>query len=257
MAAAMTNMSPGRLDQRLAVRQPADELDDLADRFNGLLDRLEESRRRNRSFLAQAAHQLRTPLTLVRGESEFGLDRPRSAEEYRTILDRIRAAAGHMSQRVNDLFLLAEADAGDAPLLEDRLELDGLLLECVELMRGRARTTAHPLQFGRVEPAEFTGNEMLLREGVMELVENACRHADKGSSIILDGYPDDQAIRIEVTSRGAPLPDRTVAELPADGGGTEGGLGLSIVRWIARAHGGKLEYLHQDRTNRFAIVLPG
>ncbi len=256
MARTMAEMAPGRLERRLAVRQPPDELDDLAARFNGLLDRLGEARRVNRTFLARAAHQLRTPLTLVRGESEFGLDRPRAPEEYRQILDRIRIAAGHMSQRVSDLFLLAQADAGEVPPLEDRVEVDGLLLECVDLMRGRARATSHPLQFGRVEPAELTGNEMLLRESLLELIENACRHADQGTAIMVDGYAVEETVRIEVTSRGEPLEPERLTGHQAGEDGDERGLGLSIVRWIAQAHAGRLEYDHQGRTSRFALVLP-
>ena len=254
MGRTMARMAPGQLDQRLAVHKPPDELDDLAGRFNGLLDRLEQARRVNRSFLAQAAHQLRTPLTVVRGESEFGLDRSRSPEEYRQILDRIRLAAGHMSQRVSDLFLLAQADAGEVPPLQDMIEVDGLLLECVDLMRGRARATSHPLQFGRVEPAELAGNEMLLRESLLELIENACRHADEGAPIVVDGYAEEGAIRIEVTSRGAPLADEVLSARPGSDG--ERGLGLSIIRWITQAHGGRLEYDHQGRAGRFTLVLP-
>src|SRR4029077_4460471 len=122
---------------RLPIRTPPDEIDRLAGDFNALLARPAALRQQNRDFLSQVAHQLRTPLTLVRGESELGLERERDSEAYRAILTRIGKAADQMSQRVDDLFLLARAEAGDQPPLSDKVELDALALECTDLMRGR------------------------------------------------------------------------------------------------------------------------
>src|SRR5258706_7350043 len=127
-----------RFEQGLLVHRPADELDQLATHFNALLDRLALARATNLRFLGHAAHQLRTPLTIVRGESALGLERPRVTEDYRAALRRIDLAAEQMSRPVADLFLLAEAEAGERPALTAGVELDGIAVEAVDLMRGRA-----------------------------------------------------------------------------------------------------------------------
>jgi signal transduction histidine kinase len=247
-------IDPEALHTRLPVRSPPDEIDALADQFNQLLERLERSQATNRTFIARAAHQLKTPLTVVRGESTLGLERPRRVEEYEAILRRIELSADQMSRRVGELILLARATAGDRPPLEDEVELDGLIWQCADLMRSRAQVTRHPLELGEVEPLTIRGNEDLLREACLELVENACRHA-----------PADTPIRLSVQARGG------TAELAVTSGGPavmtgrrparvdealDGGLGLTIVEWIAGVHGGTLATIARDGENAFVIHLP-
>jgi len=246
MTRAIGTITPEDLDRRLEVRSPPDELDDLAQRFNSLLERLSDARSRNRRFLAQVAHQIRTPMTVVRGESSLGLGRPRSNAEYHDSLLRIRRAAEQMSHRVDDLFLLAEAQAGQHPPLEDRVELDGLALDCSDMMRGRAQETDHRLILDRVEPCVRVGNESLLREALTELIENALKHSAPGSPVRISAFPEDGSVCMEVVTRGLPLDASCLPQT---------GLGLSIVRWIARVHDGRLEYVRDGEENRFRLRL--
>lgn len=255
MSQAIADLGPEALDRRLTVNRPADELDLLAERFNGLLDRLEKARKANRTFLAQVAHQLKTPLTVVRGESELGLERHRSGEEHVQILERIRLASAQMAHRVNELLLLAQAELGERPPLQDPVELDGLALEAADLMRGRASATHHALELLRVEPVELKGHEVLLREATIELLENACRHAVPGTAIALSAYPTGDEAHISVASSGPPVSPDLVS--PDTGGDDQlRGLGLSIVRWIAGIHGGRMEYRRVGDTNLFVLELP-
>lgn len=219
-----------------------------------LVERLSDAQARNRRFLAQVAHQLKTPLTVIRGESGLGLERPRSVEEYRDLLRRVALAAEQMTHRVDDLFLLAQAAAGDRPPLKDHIELDGLVLECVDLMRGRAGALGRRLELGIVEPAVVTGSEPLVREAVLELLENACRHGDAAAPIRIAALGNGTGARIEVASRGAPIP----AAVLNDGQGERPdrpGLGLSIVRWIAGVHGGRLECRREADVNTLVLGL--
>ncbi|MFI5281111.1 MAG: sensor histidine kinase [Gemmatimonadales bacterium] len=219
-----------------------------------LVEQLSDAQTRNRRFLAQVAHQLRTPLTVIRGESGLGLERPRTVEEHRDLLRRVALAAEQMTHRVDDLFLLAQAAAGDRPPLKDHIELDGLVLECVDLMRGRADALGQRLELGTVEPAVVTGSEQLVREAVLELLENACRHGDAAAPIRIAALGNGAGARIEVASRGAPI---SAAAL--NGGEGERpdrpGLGLSIVRWIAGVHGGKLDYRRDADVNTLTLGL--
>lgn len=253
MAAAMGAMAPEALD-RLPVRRPPDELDRLATQFNQLLDRLEKARAQTQTFLAQAAHQLRTPLTIVRGESALGLERPRSPEEYRASLERISRAAEQMSSRVEDLFLLAQAEAGERPALDDDVELDGLALECTDLMRGRARTAGHTLELVHVEGVTARGNERLLREALLEMIENALRHAEGTQPIRVSAFRQDGTARLEVWSPGPAVVSTTAAGQTDRSDVGSRGLGLSILRWIAAVHGGDFSHTPVDGGNRFGLA---
>lgn len=258
MGRAIGAIAPHDLDRRLPVADPPDELDALADQFNRLLERLADAQARNRAFLAQAAHQLKTPLTIVRGESTLGLDHPREREEYEESLRRIQRAAEQMTQRVESLLLLAHAEAGERPPLADEVELDGLALECADLMRGRARGLHRALDLERVEPVQARGNEALLREALLELIENALRHGAPGVPVAVSAYADDGRAALAVSSGGAEVSASLVADPPPQPrvATSAGGLGLSILRWIAAAHGGRLRYARRDDRNVFSLDWP-
>ena len=249
MTAAITRIEPDDLTRRLPVRDPPDELDDLAAQFNDMLVRLTRARERNRAFIAQAAHQLKTPLTIVRGESELGLDRSRDPEEYRVTLRRVRHAADQMARRVEGLFLLAQADAGERPALTDEVELDGLALESADLMRGRAQRAHRSLELDRVESAVANGNAQLLREALLELLENALKHGSEGA-VRISAYNEGDRAHLVVASAGPPIEAPT---RPREDGG---GLGLSILRWIAAMHRGELTHTAAAGVNTFMLTWP-
>lgn len=249
MTDAITRIEPDDLTRRLPVRTPPDELDDLAAQFNDMLVRLTRARERNRAFIAQAAHQLKTPLTIVRGESELGLDRTRDPEEYRVTLQRVRQAADQMARRVDGLFLLAQADAGERPTLTDEVELDGLALESADLMRGRAQRSRRSLELDRVESAVAYGNAQLLREALIELIENALKYGGEGP-VRISAYNEGDRAHLAVASAGPPI--AATPHPRVDGGG----LGLSILRWIAGVHRGELRYAAAAGVNTFTLTWP-
>jgi signal transduction histidine kinase len=229
---AIGEIGPDALDRRLPVRPAPDELDRLATRFNALLDELHRAQEHNRRFLERAAHQLRTPLTVVLGEAELALDR--HTEEARgDALRRIRLAAGLMRRRVEELMLLARASAGERPPLTDTVELDGLAFECADLMRGRAQQLGRRLELARVEPVSVKGSEPLLREAVVELVENACRHGTARLPVALSAFRTGRQAVLEITNAAGP-------EAPPPEDPARQPLGLEVVHWIATEHGGQL-----------------
>jgi signal transduction histidine kinase len=249
MTSEIRRIEPDDLARRLPVRDPPDELDDLAAQFNEMLVRLTRARERNRAFIAQAAHQLKTPLTIVRGESELGLDRTRDPEEYRVTLQRVRQAADQMARRVEGLFLLAQADAGERPALTDEIELDGLALETADLMRGRAQRAHRALELDRVDSAAAQGNAQLLREALLELLENALKYGGEGT-VRISAYSEGDRAHLAVASAGPPI------EVPAHSRVDGGGLGLSILRWIAAMHRGELTYTAAAGVNTFTLTWP-
>jgi signal transduction histidine kinase len=252
---AVAGIAPDALDRRLPVSRTPDELDRLAAQFNDLLERLERTQQQSRRFLRQAAHQIRTPLTLVLGEAALSLDRARTVGEQRQTLERIQRAADQMRRHVDELFLLAEAEAGLRPTMDEKVELDGLVLECADLMRGRATGLGQRLELLRVDAVSVRGNEVLLREGLLELIENACRHGSREQPVGISAVREGEAAQILVASHGPPITPDAGSE-PAAANGEGRGLGLSIVRWIAGEHGGVFVVERQDGRNVVGFRLP-
>lgn len=249
---AIAGMAPDQLDQRLPILNPADEIDRVGHQFNRLLDRLQESQSQNRQFLRHAAHQIRTPLTLVIGETSLALRQ--GPADPAPVFRRIQLAAEQMRRRVEELFLIAEARTGEPPSLTDQVESDALVLECAELMRGRAAELGRHLELGEVMPVVFSGNNGLLREAVLELLENALRHGTDHGPVTLSSWATEGIIRLEVASSG---PDASAALEVRDpwAVGAERGLGLAVVRWIAEQHRGRLRHEFATGRNRFSVQL--
>ncbi len=249
MERAVASMAPRDLGRRLPVEEPADEVGRLAGQFNALLDRLEQSQAQSRAFLRRAAHQIRTPLTLVLGESELGLGHP-GAPDAQDALERIHRAAGRMQRRVNELFLLAQAEAGETITLDATVDLEGTAVEAADMMRGRAQGLGRRLELGRVEPIEVRGSEPLLQEAVLELLENACRHSAPEASVSVAVFRQGAQALLAISSEGdAPAEAPRVADEAR-------GFGLAIVRWIAEQHGGSLVHTRNGSWNTYALVLP-
>lgn len=248
-------ISPGELAGRLPVHPRPDELDFLALRFNGLLDRIQALQEQSHRFLREVAHQIRTPLTLVLGETELGLERDRTADEYVRVLRRVHAAAGQMTHRMHDLLLLARMEAGERPPLRDVVELDTLALEATDMFRGRAMALGQHLELREIVPCEVQGDAALLREALLEMLENACRHGEAGPPVGVSVRRDGDAALLEVRNSGTPVATdpRPRAD---DEQGRVGGLGLSIIRWIASVHGGELEIGRSGAENVVGLRLP-
>jgi len=252
LGAAIASIAPADLSRRLPAGDARDEVASLAGAFNDLLEKLEEAQRRNRGFIREAAHQIRTPLTLVQGEAGHALETANATtERMRGALARIRTAAEQMRRRVDELFLLAEAQAGEPVRLEDDVELDGLVLDCTDLMRERATALGRTLAIGAAEHVVVRGSAPLLQEALVELIENACRHGSADAPVTVSCAASGGSPALEVSSGG-----ESFGTAPRDGSEAPGGLGLPIVEWIARAHGGALRVSRDGPLNVVTMTLP-
>jgi len=249
---AIAGISPQSLGARLPVTDPPDEVDRVRAQFNALLIRLEEAQSQHRRFLREAAHQIRTPLTLVMGEASLALSGG-GAHDAET-LRRIQRAAEQMQRRVDDLFLLAEAQAGASPALNERVDLEELVLETADAMRARAHQLGRRLAFREITPAFTTEHPGLLREALLELLENAVRHGNADAPVEI-GLEGGATPRVTVASHGPAFSIAALAE-PPSAEMAHHGLGLTIVRWIVELHHGTLEMTSRDGINTVAISLP-
>jgi len=258
------------LGQRLPVATPGDEVGQLTVVINGLLERVDRAFVQQRQFMADASHELRTPLAVVQNESSVALGRvERSTSEYQDALQVIRSAGRRMARIVDDLFLLARADTGDLPIRAEPLYLNDLITECAREARTLAAARDLRLCVDAAADAPFEGDEMLLRRLVLNLIENAIKYTPSGGRIDARLCVSDGKYRLEVEDTGGGVPadlrsrifDRFVrvdaARSHADDFSSGAGLGLPIARWIAQAHGGRVELERSSAAGSlFVLTLP-
>jgi heavy metal sensor kinase len=259
------------LDARLSVRNPDDELGHLAGSFNGLLDRLSSSFDRQKRFVADASHELRTPVAILCGETEVALAKEdRTQEEYREALQILAGESKRLKRIVEDLFTLARADAGQYPLSYTDFYLDELASECAKNVRTLAAAKQITLTCEPGGEALIRADETLVRRMVLNLLDNAIKYTPSGGSVCLHVESRDGAYGLSVKDSGPGIPadlhsriferffrvDRARSRKEQEGGGGAG-LGLSIGAWIAGAHQGKLELTRSgSEGSTFTAVLP-
>lgn len=262
----VAGFGPAQLDRRVSSPGTGDEIDRLAMTMNQMLDRLEDARRREQRFVADASHELRSPLTRIRTEletttAEAGTGIDDAAK--RSVLDEI----DELTALVDDLLVLARSDAGGLPPERRRVDLDDLVFD--EVVAARAAAAGITIDVSRVSAAEVMGSQGELRRLVRNLVDNAVRHAASQVAVTLAESTVDSAGAVAVltiTDDGPGIPPEQTAAVferftrlddarTRDTGGT--GLGLAIARDIVERHGGtiRLDTTHRPGA-RFEVRLP-
>ncbi|HYL87108.1 MAG TPA: ATP-binding protein [Candidatus Angelobacter sp.] len=270
MSSQAGRIGAANLHERLAIQNERDELGHLASSFNSLLDRLSESFERQRRFMADASHELRTPVAILRGEAEVALSQQqRSLEEYRESLSVLHHEAERLTHIVEDLFTLTRADAGQYPLQPRDFYLEELIGECVHSARTLALGKKISLTFDGAAESPIHADESLLRRMILNLLDNAIKYTSEGGHVTITCERQGDVYALCVTDTGAGIPaelqpriferffraDKARSRSESNGGGA--GLGLAISRWIAEAHQGRLELTRSDDTgSTFTAYLP-
>ena len=252
ITATARRVSQDRLDERIALQGPHDELRELADTFDAMLDRLAAGFAAQKRFVANASHELRTPLTVLRAEVDVTLADPDAGVgELRAMGETVREATIETEQLLESLLMLARSEAG----VERRAPVD-LLRSARRAIEQRAgEALEHEVQLRYAGPAQrlvVDGDPQLLDRLVANLVDNAVRHNVEGGWATVElreetGRP--ASALLTVSNGGRPVPAEAAARLlepfqrlARRGDGPPGaGLGLSIVRSVAVAHGGGIE----------------
>jgi heavy metal sensor kinase len=250
--------------QDLGESQRTDELGQLARAFNGLVGRLRNALNTQRQFMADASHELRTPVSVIRSAADVTLARQRREEtEYREALGIVAAEAGRVGRLVEDMLVLARADAGGYPLQSVTLYLDELVAECLRTLEVLGLERGVTVRSSPMPEIAVVGDQDLLRRMLLNVLQNAVQHTPRGGAVTVDMSTPGSAVTIDVRDEGSGIPaaqwhrifDRFV-QLDTARRGSGAGLGLPIARWIAEAHGGSLELVASDATgSTFRIVL--
>jgi heavy metal sensor kinase len=241
------------LSARLPLSGTGDELDRLSATLNSMFGRLEASFRRMTQFTADASHELRTPVAVIRTTAEVARSKPRSEEEYAKALDRILAESERTTRLIEDLMLLARADAGADGIVLVPMDLADLVRESCAEAKVLAEAAGVRLITREFWECPVRGDDQALRRLMLILLDNAVKYTPPGGSVTVslsvERRPGDETAVVEVRDTGigiAPedLPHiferfyRAAKDRSRASGGS--GLGLSIAHWIAVRHGGEI-----------------
>jgi heavy metal sensor kinase len=266
MTQAARRISGESLAGRLQETGSGDELDWLAKTLNDMLGRLDDSFRQTRQFSADAAHELQTPLTILKGEIEVALRSPRTPEEYRGVLHSSLEEIDRISSLVEGLLLLARADRGVLRLDLKPVNLAELLEEVGEQMRRLAESQAVSLDYGLTEPAVIQGDRQHFKRLLVNLIDNAIKYTPAGGRVTLSLRCDGTRAQVAISDTGIGFTVdeqeqifnrfyRAAEARSQRGGGA--GLGLSIAQSIAVAHGGRIEVASTPgQGSSFTVSLP-
>lgn len=256
-------LSAEQLGERLAEQDAPAEVRELADALNGMLDRLESSFHRLADFSADIAHELRTPVSNLMTQTQVALSRARSADEYREILASNMEEYERIARMVSDMLFLAQAENGRLPRPEEAVELAveaQALAEFYEALADDRRVTITVSG-----AATVTGDRLMLRRALSNLLSNALRHAEPGSTVDIAITLGDTQATLAVSNRGETIPPEQLSQIferfhRAGSGhhqhGEGAGLGLAISRSIAEVHGGTITVTSADGRSTFRLHLP-
>jgi two-component system heavy metal sensor histidine kinase CusS len=255
-----------RLDSRIDDSRLPPEVANLAITFNEMLARLQESFERLSRFSADIAHELRTPVNNLRGETEVALTRARTPEEYGEILASSLEEYERLTRLIDSLLFLARADQPETRILREPLNLRRELQTVAEFYEGSATEQGVTLAVDAPSTLEIEADRTLLQRAVGNLIANALAHTPSGGAVKIQAIAEGRCCQIDVADTGTGV---AAEDLPhvfdrfyrADKsrGSTSGnlGLGLAIVRSIARLHGGRVELASQlGHGTRATLILP-
>lgn len=226
---------------------------------------LRETLRAQRQFMADASHELRTPVSVIQSAADVTLGRDdRDPSEYRDAIGVIATESRRLGRLVDDMLVLARADGGGYPLRPVNLYLNELAVECQRAVEVLARERGVAVRASAPGDVPYRGDESLLRRMLLNLLQNAVTHTRRGGAVSVDVSPNGRQVYVRVTDEGSGIAEADRArifdrfvQLDAARRAAGAGLGLPIARWIAEAHGGTLDLERSSPAgSTFRIVLP-
>ena len=258
----------GDLHERVPVPRSKDEVQRLALTFNEMIERLEKAFARQRRFVADASHELRTPVAAIRSMTDVVLAQsaPVESEEYASVLSDVNSEAERLGHLINDLLALARTDENQVVLERELVRLDLLVADVAATTEPLATERGITIEVLAQQPATVLGDEVRLIQVIMNLIDNAVAYTNAGGKVTLEvGVKYDNAYLI-VRDTGIGIAKEHLDHIferfyrvdPARSraaGST--GLGLAITEWIVRAHDGKISVENEvGKGTTFTVMLP-
>ena len=260
----LKNINASDLSARLHNTNNQDEINDLIIEINNLLSRLESSFERISQFSSDASHELKTPLTIIRGEIEIALRKDRSADEYKQSLKTSLDEVIVIEQTINDLLFLAKNEKDlISHNMEEVLYFDEIIDESINEMKNFAKLNQIEIKFELVDTIEFKGYSNLLKIAIKNLLKNAIQYSNPNSIIIVKSFKNDGLFNISIQDFGIGIARneqekifekfyRTDKSRNKNSGGT--GLGMSIMKKIIDIHKGIIKIKSEENIGTTIII---
>lgn len=263
---AAQRIAAGDLSQRLTMPTAPDEIGRLAGTFNNMIGRLDTSFRQIRQFTSDASHELRTPLTVMKGETELVLRRPRALEDYQAVLESNLEEIDRMTRIVEELLFLSRADMGEVKMESKPVLLEALVEDIHRQTPLLGQDRNIEVVLGTVMPALVQGDELRLRELLLNLVENAIKYSHPGGKVEIGLVTVGQEAILSVTDQGIGIGPEDHTKIFNRFFRTDGarnhtkkgtGLGLAICAWIVEFHKGRISVKSDvGQGSTFTVTLP-
>lgn len=255
-----------QLEKRLTFHSAKDEINALSEVINEMLSRLENSFNQTRRFTADASHELRTPIAIMKAGIEVALSKERDLRGYQQVLANTLEDLRRLSKIIENLFILAKADAGRYELHMERMNLCPVVTEIAEQLKLIAEPKNIFVSTEKMEDAFIDGDELLIRMLLLNLVDNAVKYTPLNGTITLSLGKDNGCAKIIITDNGIGISQEDISHIfdrfyrankarTADH--TGGGLGLSICQWIVKSHDGTITVKSEPcKGSAFTVALP-
>jgi heavy metal sensor kinase len=237
------------LQQRVEAVNPTDELGRLSQTINSLIDRLQKAIEETRRFTADAAHELRTPLAVLRSGIEVALRSPRSAEDYRRALEAAVDESNRLAKLADQLLFLSRQDAGMTQIEREEVRLDALLKDVVDRFEIPAKESRLTLSIEPIEACSVCGDDVRLSQVFFNALDNAIKYTPQGGRITVRALRAGPRVRVEVEDTGVGISPEHLGQVfkrfyraePQPNAARNGvGLGLAIAKSAVAAHGGEI-----------------
>lgn len=256
----------GKTSDRIVIAKKGKEFDDLVEIFNEMLDGTRRSLEAQRRFTSDVSHEIRSPLTSLRGNIEVTLRKRRRPEEYEELLRSNLADIIRISRISDNLLLLSRADSNILEIRRQWFDLRVLLERVAEQLFYKARSAGVCVTAEYEEGIELSGDVDLLEQAFTNLLDNAIKYSPSGAEVRVTARRERAFVSVLFSDKGIGIPEKDVAHIferfyrgdnTAGRGKAGTGLGLAITKWIVNAHGGKMEVRSVEGSGSdFIVRLP-
>jgi heavy metal sensor kinase len=257
-------ISGGTLEERVPVKARGDEIDQLATTFNQMLDRIQTLLTKIKEISDNIAHDLRSPITRIRGIAEVTITTGKSLNDYENMAASTIEECDRLLDMINTMLMISKTESGVDKLLHEEIDLRALAQEACELFKPTAEDKGVSLSCNVPKVSHFIGDTQMIQRMISNLLDNAIKYTPSGGSVTVSIIDNDTDVVVSVIDTGGGISSNDLPHIferfyRCDQSRSQPGigLGLSLARAIARAHGGEITVTSNlDQGSTFTVILP-